>query len=70
MCPLSFDLRADKPIVLYMVVGLGSGMLIITSMVLMVMALLCLHHKQKMVEKLESQVSIIDSNGHQAIMIP
>ena len=41
----------------YMVVGLGSGMLIITSLILMIMALACLHHKQKMVAKLESQVS-------------
>ncbi len=47
---------AGNSLVVYVVVGLGSGMLIVTSLGLMIMALSCLHHKQKMVSTLESQV--------------
>lgn len=39
-----------------MVVGLGAGLLILTSILLMTMALACLHRRQKMISKLESQV--------------
>lgn len=48
----------NKSVVVYFVVGLGCGMMVLTSIVLMVMALSCLHRKQQMVSKLESQPSL------------
>ena len=41
--------------VLYVVVGLSAVMLIVTAILMMIMALSCIHHKEKL-STLESQV--------------